>query len=46
MGTCCGLQWLNVVLDTSLLQVENPVGLELVAYIEAQRRRVGKSDPE
>lgn len=45
-GDVLRLQWLNVPLDTALLQVESPFGRELVAYIEQHRRSVGKSDHE
>jgi serine/threonine-protein kinase RsbW len=40
-GDVLRLQWLNVPLDTSLLQIENPFARELVAYIDAERRRLG-----
>jgi serine/threonine-protein kinase RsbW len=43
-GDVLRLQWLNVALDLSLLQVENPFGRELVAYIARQRQSAGKSD--
>lgn len=43
-GDALRLQWLNVTLDTSLLQIENPFGRELVAYINQERQRAGKSD--
>jgi serine/threonine-protein kinase RsbW len=43
-GDVLRLQWLNVPLDLSLLQVENPFGRELVAYIEQHRHSVGESD--
>lgn len=45
-GDVLRLQWLNVPLDTSLLQISHPFGKELVSYIDEQRLRVGLSDHE
>jgi hypothetical protein len=43
-GDVLRMQHLGVPLDASLLQVENPFARELLAYVEAERRRVGKSE--
>jgi hypothetical protein len=40
-GDALRLQYLAVPLDTGQLQVENPFARELLAYVEAERRRVG-----
>jgi hypothetical protein len=41
-GDVLRLQFLNVPLDTGLLQVENAFARELVAYVEGERQRVRK----
>jgi serine/threonine-protein kinase RsbW len=41
-GDALRLQFLNVPLDTALLQVANPFARELVAYAERERQRVRK----
>jgi hypothetical protein len=41
-GDVLRLQWLNVRLDTGLLQLENPFTRDLVAYITSEWQRVGK----
>jgi hypothetical protein len=52
IGPCFGedgdvlrLQWLNVPLDTKLLQIENAFARELLAYIDRERHRVGNVGP-
>lgn len=41
-GDALRLQFLNVKLDTNLLQIENAFARELLDYIAAERQRVGK----
>lgn len=41
-GDALRLQYLNCPLDTSRLQVASPFGQELLAYVAAERARVGK----
>jgi hypothetical protein len=41
-GDALRLQFLTVKLDTALLQVENPMARELVAYVDRERARLGQ----
>ena len=42
-GDALLLQYLHVPLDASLIQLANPFAKELLAYVERERARVGKS---
>jgi hypothetical protein len=42
-GDMLRLQFLNVALDTSVLQIENPFARDLLAFIEEDRRRVQRA---
>jgi anti-sigma regulatory factor (Ser/Thr protein kinase)/GNAT superfamily N-acetyltransferase len=42
-GDTLRLQYLNIELDTSQLQILSPFGQELLAYIAKERQRIGKT---
>jgi hypothetical protein len=42
-GDVLRLQFLNVELDTSVLQIENPLARSLLKYVEQERERVSRA---
>src|SRR5581483_3959174 len=44
-GDVLRLQWLGVTLDLALLQIENPLSKELLAYVASERERVQSQCP-
>jgi anti-sigma regulatory factor (Ser/Thr protein kinase) len=44
-GDVLRLQYLTVPVDSGRLQILSPFGRELLAYVDAERERVGRDDP-